>query len=250
MTPTPVGMRCPQCARERTKVRTARSVGRGGEPTVTYALIAINVLIFLGTVASGGGLLGRGGGGTLLDRGALDAPDIAVGHDYWRLVTSGFLHYGLLHVALNMYFLYILGSMLEPAYGRARYIALYFTSLLVGALGALLLSPNSLTAGASGALFGLLGAAIVSARARGISIWQSGLGIVLVVNIAFTLFSPGISLGGHLGGLIGGLLVGVLIEGSDRVRSAGARMLPLAGCLALSIAAVAGSIIAAHAAVG
>lgn len=252
MTPTPVGMRCPGCARERTRVRTPRTVGigRSGEPTVTYALIAINVVVWVATLATGERVLG-GGASALLDRGALSAPAIAGGHEYWRLLTSGFFHFSVFHILFNMYFLYIMGRMLEPAYGPARFLALYVTCLLAGSLGALLLTPHAISAGASGALFGLLGAAIVSARARGIPIWQSGLGVILVINIAFSLYARGsISLGAHLGGLLAGLAVGALVEYGMRGRRAGTLAVPLAGCAAISAAVVAGSLVVAHGVVG
>ena len=91
-------------------------------------------------------------------------------------MTSGFLHDGLLHIAFNMFFLYIIGSMLEPAIGHVNFAAVYFVSLLAGSFGALLFEPNASTVGASGACFGVLGALIVVAYYRRISIWQSGLG--------------------------------------------------------------------------
>ena len=117
MTPTPVGMRCPECSKERTKVRTISSVG--DEPVVTYVLIAINVLAFLGSAASGGNVGAGGTGGGAISNGALFGPSIAIDHEYWRLVTSGFLHAGLLHIGFNMYLLYLLGTQLEPAIGLA-----------------------------------------------------------------------------------------------------------------------------------
>src|SRR5690349_18011869 len=134
MTPTPVGMRCPECSKQKTKVHTASTLQ--GAPQVTYALIAINVVAYLLTATGSGG-----NGGTLYDKGVLNATLVADG-DWWRIVTSGFLHAGILHVALNMVFLWFLGTMLEPAIGRARFAIIYFVSLLGGSLGALLLSPN------------------------------------------------------------------------------------------------------------
>src|SRR4051794_137251 len=205
MTPTPVGMRCPECARDRTKVRTARTLRT--DPVATYALIAINVIVYVGSTAAGGGLGGRGRGDVIV-QGGLYGPAISQGHEYYRIVTSGFLHAGLLHLAFNMLFLYFLGSMLEPAIGRARFVALYLVSLLGGALGALIVTPDSLTVGASGACFGVLGGAIVVARDRGIPIWDSGLGATLLINLLFTFGISGISIGGHIGGLIAGLASG------------------------------------------
>src|SRR5919108_2138603 len=147
MTPTPVGMRCPECARERTRVRTMRNVR--SDPVVTYVLIAINVLAFIGEFASGGGGLATRGGGTAISDGALFGPAIANQDEYYRLITSAFLHAGLIHIGFNMFLLYLLGQILEPAIGRVRFAALYFTSLLGGDFGALLVSPDAVTIGAS-----------------------------------------------------------------------------------------------------
>jgi membrane associated rhomboid family serine protease len=237
MTPTPVGMRCPECSRERTKVKTIRSVS--SDPIVTYTLIAVNVIVFL-TVSSTGASLGSGGGGTVFTKGALYGPAIAHQHEYWRLLTAGFLHEGFLHLLFNMIFLYFMGPMLEPAIGRVNFAAVYFVSLLAGSFGALLFQPQALTVGASGACFGVLGALIVVARERGIPIWQSGLGITLAINIVFSVSFRGISIGGHLGGLIGGLIAGwLIIQLGERRRMPAAA---LAGCAVLAAASVAGAI--------
>ena len=228
MTSTPVGMRCPECSRQRTKVRTAATIRR--DPTLTYALIAINVIAFLAMSAGGGGLDGRGG--EVYGNGALYGPLVADG-EWWRIVTAGFLHGGLIHLAFNMYFLYFLGTMMEPEIGRLRFAIIYFVSLLGGSLGALALSPNAVTVGASGAVFGLMGAAIIAMRARGISPMQSGLGITLALNLAITLLIPGISIGGHLGGLLAGGIVGYLMfEVGERRRSMTA---VLGACVALGV---------------
>ena len=212
MTPTPVGMRCPECARERTKVKRMRT--RPTAPAATQILIAINVLVFLGEVATGTPLGGvhAGAFGTLYVKGALIGP-IAIPdlHQYYRLLTSGFLHDGLLHIAFNMWFLWVMGPMLESAIGRLNYVVVYFASLLAGSFGALLFEPAVPTVGASGALFGVLGALIVVAYYRGISIWQSGLALILVINIVFSLTVADISIGGHLGGFVGGAICGWLI---------------------------------------
>jgi membrane associated rhomboid family serine protease len=241
MTPTPVGMRCPECSRQRTRVQSLRSMAV--EPTVTYALIAINVLIAIGTSAGGSSLTGSASG-SVYTRFALDAPDVSDG-EYWRLITSGFLHYGLLHIAFNMYALWWLGRMLEPGLGHVRFAALYFTSMLAGSFGALLLSPNALTAGASGAIFGLLGAAFVMARARGIDVMASGIGPIILLNLVWTVAASGkISLGGHLGGLIGGVIVGFALEWLDR---RGRSVVPaVAMCAALAVAVAVASVAVAN----
>jgi membrane associated rhomboid family serine protease len=216
MTPTSVGMRCPECSREKTRV-----VRRGyapGEPIATYTLIGMNVLAFLATMASGASLTGSVGGNTVLEKAALNGPKIADG-EVWRIVTSGFMHYGLFHILFNMYALYILGQLLEPAVGRVRFVLIYFVALIAGSVGALVLDPNAYTAGASGAVFGLMSAAIVVMRNRGINALESGLGVWLFLNLAITFTVSGISIGGHIGGLIGGALAAwVLVELPERFR--------------------------------
>jgi len=237
MTPTPVGMRCPECSRERTKVKTIRSMT--STPIVTQALIAINVAVYIAESAAGSSLSG-GGGGQVLNKGALFGPAIANQHEYWRIVTSGFLHYSVLHIAFNMFFLYVIGSMLEPAIGHLNFGVVYATSLLAGSFGALLLTPDVQTVGASGACFGVLGGLFVVARDRRIPIWQSGLGPTLLINIVFSVSVRGISIGGHLGGFIGGLIAGALIvELAERRRN---EPLALIACLLLALLSVAGSI--------
>lgn len=161
--------------------------------------------MFVLTALGGGDPMGRRGDWHL--RLALFGPAVDAG-DWYRLLTSGFVHYGLIHLAFNMVILYRFGLMLEPALGRTRMLALYLSALLVGSLGVMLMEPDAITAGASGAVFGMVGAAAVGLRQRGIDVWQSGVGPLLAINLVFTFAVPGISVGGHVGGLIGGALVG------------------------------------------
>jgi membrane associated rhomboid family serine protease len=205
MTSTSVGMRCPECAKQKTKVRTPATLT--GTPQLTYVLIAINVIAFLAASTGGGGL---GTSGTVYQKGALYGPLVADG-EWWRIISAGFLHSGLLHIAFNMYFLYFLGTLLEPSIGKLRFGIIYFVSLIGGSFGSLLLSPDAVTVGASGAVFGLMGAAILAMRARGIDPMQSGLGVTLLLNLGITFLIPGISIGGHVGGLIAGGLLGYLM---------------------------------------
>lgn len=241
MTPTPVGMRCPECAKEKTRVQ--RGVRSGGVSSssnrATTVLIAICVIVFVGEMASGG-QIGGDGGGTIYDRFALAGPYIEFRDQYYRMVTYGFLHANFLHILFNAWFIWVLGNMLEPAIGTVRFVALYFASLLCGAFAILLIEPNVFTVGASGAAFGLLGAAIVEARGRGIDIWASGLAPVAVINFLFTFLWPGISVGGHVGGFVGGILVALIYQQVDRNRlpfAAGA-----AGATALAVVAFVGGI--------
>ena len=138
--------------------------------------------------------------------------------EWWRLITAGFLHFGLLHIAMNMFALYQLGLLLEPALGRLRFTTLYFASLLAGSAGAIIASPYGRTGGASGAVFGLLGAAAVGLHRRGVNVWKTGLGPIILINLVITLTIPGISIGGHLGGLVGGGIIGgVMLRPSVRL---------------------------------
>jgi membrane associated rhomboid family serine protease len=240
MTPTPVGMRCPECARDRTKVKTLRTLPQ--TPTVTQALIAVNVIVFIAEAAAGMPLGGvsSGTGGSVFSHGDLLGPSIASGHQYWRLLTAGFLHDGILHIAFNMFFLYVMGALLEPAIGAVDYLAVYFASLLAGSFGALLFQPDIPTVGASTACFGVLGALLVVAHSRRISIWQSGLGLTLVINIVFSLSVKDISIGGHLGGLAAGLITGALIvELGERRGLQGAALL---GCALVAVVSVVAAI--------
>lgn len=241
MTTTPVGMRCPECAGERTKVKTIRNVS--SRPELTLALIAINVVAFLAE-----GNLSFGGRPTnnVYAEGALlgsfeGLPGVGVAHgEWWRIITGGFLHENLLHIAFNMYVLYVLGSMLEPALGRMRFGLIYAVSLLAGSLGALLVSPHSLTVGASGAVFGVMGAAAVEMRARQIPVMQSGVGGLILINLVISFALPGISWGGHVGGLIGGALAAIALQLGARFRQ---QAVALAACVVLGAASFAGCIV-------
>jgi membrane associated rhomboid family serine protease len=235
MTPTSVGMRCPECSKQGTKVMTMRNMVT--RPRVTFALIAINVLAYLGEEGQLT-LSGTSIHGPLIEEGILYRYGVGVEHQYWRLVTSGFLHENVLHIAFNMYLLYLLGMMLEPALGSVKFAAIYFTSLLAGSFGALF-ATGAPSLGASGAVFGLMGAAVIELRARRMSVMESGIGGLIIINLIFSFTFANISVGAHVGGLIGGVLAGLSIRtADDRHRS----WLGLAACVALSAVAVAGSI--------
>jgi membrane associated rhomboid family serine protease len=232
-------MRCPECARDRTRVRTIRS--STGAPVMTRALIVINVIAFLAETATGVRLGGCSVGcGTIWNHGVLFGPSISDQHQFWRIVSGGFLHDGILHIAVNMLSLYFVGNALEPAIGRVNFVAIYFASLLAGSFGALLFQPQVPTVGASGAIFGIFGALIVVAYHRGIPIWQSGLGMVLVANLIFSVTFSGISIGGHLGGLVAGLICGeIVVRWSERRRLPA---LAYTGFALVAVASVAGAL--------
>jgi membrane associated rhomboid family serine protease len=240
MTTTPVGMRCPECAKQRTKVVPMRGVGNVAR--VTYALIAINVVAFL-TEQGQFTILGSGIYGKVIDEGVLFREAIGHGNDqYWRLLTSGFLHENFIHIGFNMYLLYLLGMMLEPAIGSVRFAIIYFTSLLVGSFG-VVFSTAAPSLGASGAIFGLMGAAVVELRARGISVQQSGIGGLIVINLIFSFTFSNIAIGAHIGGLIGGFLAGMAIRTADD------RRVPVLGMIACGLL-VAAAVIASIAVSG
>jgi membrane associated rhomboid family serine protease len=249
MTATPVGMRCPECSRQKTQVRTLRNIYV--EPRVTYILIGICVLLYVGTLAAGG----RNSAvyidlGTIGINLGLDGQPIGVAEgEYWRLITGGFLHSpgNILHIAFNMYILYWLGTMLEPVLGHVRFTALYFASLLAGSFGALVAEPTALTVGASGAVFGLMSAAFVFQRARGIDPWRSGLGPVILLNLAlpFVFTNLNISIGGHIGGLVGGAIAAIAIERLGAARRGD--LLPVLACVAVAVVSVVGAILVSNA---
>jgi membrane associated rhomboid family serine protease len=170
---------------------------------VTRALIAINVAIYLVTVAQGGGL--NAPGGALFDKWILYGPFVAHG-DWWRLVTAMFLHASIIHIGFNMFALWVIGTPVEQYLGKARYLGLYFVSGLAGSAGGLIQAPHIPILGASGAIFGILGAMLilewqVTGRLAGNAMtW-------IVINLAISFAIPNVSWGGHVGGLIGGILI-------------------------------------------
>jgi membrane associated rhomboid family serine protease len=242
MTSTPVGMRCPECARQRTRVHRSPSGIATGAAPVTIALIGINVIAYLAELMGGGSSAIDGGGSVIRDF-ALFGPAVEDGEVY-RIVTGGFLHAGLIHLGFNMLALYFLGTLLEPGIGSWRFAALYAVSLLGGSFGALLLDPREFTVGASGAVFGLMAAAFIIARNRGLDELASQIGFFVIINLVFTFSIPNISIGGHLGGLAAGGLAALAIALGER-RPRDGRILEWGAMVALGGVAVAGSLIAA-----
>jgi membrane associated rhomboid family serine protease len=238
MTPTPVGMRCPECSRQRTKVVQ----NAGGTPSqfsafpATAVLIAINVIVFLAEIGAGSGGLSSASGSVYRNFYLLGA-GVSEG-EWYRLVTGGFLHAGFMHILFNMFALFVVGRVLEPAIGTPRFVALYFASLLAGSFGALLLTnPFEPTVGASGAIFGLFAATAILARGRGMNTLASEIGFLIVINLVFTFSIPGISIGGHLGGLVGGAICALAIVAGDRGKL-GSQRLPAEMLVMLAVAVV------------
>jgi membrane associated rhomboid family serine protease len=214
MTPAAVGIRCPEHSGQAQGVRRVRQTARQASydsagAYVTKILIAINVGIYLLELALGGDI--NGTGNTIYEHGALvisavyaDGSLAGLAHgDWWRLLSAAFLHYGPIHLGMNMLALWWFGQPLEYAIGRGRFLLLYLVSGLAGSAGALLLSPNAITVGASGAIFGILGAALVLER-QGSMVFGGQALTLIVINLVFTFAIGNISIGGHIGGLIGG----------------------------------------------
>jgi membrane associated rhomboid family serine protease len=248
MTPAPVGLRCPEHSGKPQGVRKATATAErvatksGVRPyPVTIVLIAINVAVLLAEFAIGGSA--DGGNNSIFYKGSLFAhgyfdgsPGVADG-GWWRLVTAAFLHAGPIHLLLNMLGLYWFGRVLEHLIGSLRFLFLYAASGLAGAAGALYLSPNSPTVGASGAIFGILGALLVLERRGAI---QSGGQIMalIVLNLVLTFSISGISIGGHIGGLIGGVVVMLLYTEFRRSTAA---------CIAAALGVGAAAVVFAYA---
>ena len=212
-----------------------------GRAPATYILIAINVIAFIAEVGSGAPLgTSFAAGGSVYRDFSLFGPAVANG-EWYRLVTAGFLHAGLLHILFNMVALYFLGSLLEPGIGTPRFLAVYFVSLLAGSFGALLITPDTHTVGASGAVFGLMSAAFIVARHRGVEQLAGQIGFYIIINIFFTIGVSGISIGGHFGGLIAGALCGFLIVFAER-RVRRPVELEVLGMTALAVLSVVGAI--------
>jgi membrane associated rhomboid family serine protease len=238
MTPAPVGLRCPDHAgprrgpriKPRPVVRAPGTAFGTTDAPITKALIAINVTVYLITAVQGAGI--NSPGGSLYLKSVLYGPFVAQG-DWWRLVTSMFLHGFLLHIAFNMYALWVIGRPVEQYLGRTRYLGLYFVSGLAGAAGALIQSPLTPVVGASGAIFGILGAMlIIEWQATGRLGGQAM--TLIVINLVFSFTFSGISWGGHIGGLIGGILVTLAYAHWGRGQAAHGR-LGLGGVLGLAI---------------
>ncbi len=204
-----VGSHCFECRQAaapstREKVRVAVALGT---PYVSYTLLAMNLAAFVVAVP----------GSELQSKLLLWAVGVHQEREWYRIITSAFLHGSTIHLLANMFFLYRLGPLVERAVGPFRFAGIYAVALLGGSLGALALTAgNVATVGASGALYGLMGAMVVMSKRRGIGIWASGLGFMLLINALFTIGVPNISLGGHLGGIIAGAGITLALDSPRR----------------------------------
>ncbi len=247
MTPAPVGIRCPEHAGGR---RQTRTVGRrivvrapqtrlaGTQALATKTLIAINIALYLVGAVQGAGI--NAPGGSLYEKLWLAGPEVAQG-DWWRLITTSFLHANLLHIAFNMLALWWFGAPVEEYLGRARFLGLYFAAGLAGSAGALV-QTQQVTVGASGAIFGILGAMLILE-------WQATgrLGgnamTLIVINLILSFTISNVSVGGHVGGLVGGILATLAYARWGRGHAAYGR-LGLGGVLGLALVAAASVAIA------
>jgi membrane associated rhomboid family serine protease len=249
MTFGPVGIRCPDHAvvsgRTASPKRVARRAGASLSlqgPFVTFTLIGINVGVYLLQLLMGAGVSASTGWiylhGVLVSRDV----DLSTGQvfgvaegEWWRLITAAFLHYGPLHLGLNMLVLWIIGPPLEEYFGHLRYALVYVVSGLAGSAGALLVSPDKLTVGASGAIWGIMGAALVLER-RGIYVFGGqALGLV-VFNLVISFLIPGISIGGHIGGAIGGGLAALAFTSLRRMPTLATLSVAAVGAVSIALA--------------
>lgn len=224
-----VGMKCPDCAgapRPGSVHDRARSLDLGmrtGGAPLTVSILGLCVAIAVVELAQGAGFAGADAG-IALDLG-LFGPFVAEGQ-WYRILTSAFVHAGLIHLLFNMIVLWWLGGALERYAGSLRFGAIYLASITWGAAGALLFAPDALTVGASGGIYGLMAALLVLERQQGIALLGSSVGVFLLLNLAITFIIPGISIGGHLGGLLGGFLAAVVLSGLGRGHMAYGRLAP------------------------
>jgi membrane associated rhomboid family serine protease len=223
-----------------------RGAGAGSDgfarAPATFVLIGLNVIAYLVEIAVGGGGFSVGGANSITIHYGLFGPLVAEG-EWYRLVTSGFLHGSFLHIGFNMALLYFLGRLLEPALGTPRFLLLYAASLLAGSFGVMLVDPNALTYGASGAVFGLAGAVFVIARGRGMDALAGEIGFLIVINLVLSFTVPHISVGGHVGGLIGGTICALVIVAGERgMLGANSRVAEYVAMLAVAIGSVVGAL--------
>lgn len=222
----PVGYQCIDCTRDAEPVRRLRDPAPTPTPTVTRLLVGLLVAV---------ALLGTTGAVDIRSLGLV--PALVGSGEWWRLLTSALLHGGIVHLAFNGLLLWRLGQMLEPRLGGATFLGLVTSGTAGGGLGVVALSwlvvatpvgtvpaaaallgagPFSITVGASGAVFGLMGAVLVLLRRQGVDPWAttegSTVGGLVVLNLVLTFVIPSISVGGHIGGLLGGATAALLVR--------------------------------------
>jgi membrane associated rhomboid family serine protease len=272
----PVGYQCRECAKGGAPVRRLRDLVP--EARLTKVLVGVIAVLYVVSMAAPGAIQRFGLRPILLTAPGVELFDqlapwftatplgTTIGEP-WLLVTSAFLHANLMHVGFNGILLWQLGNLLEPTLGHLRFGALYLAGLAGGGLGVVFVSwasvlagmqgnqlvstvlggnPLQVTIGASGAVFGLMGAAMVGLRQRGINPWQTSIGTLVLLNLGITFLIPTISVGGHLGGLLGGVVAGKLlfVEAGRAKRAAGLTVALAAGMLVVAVL-LAGATVAA-----
>jgi membrane associated rhomboid family serine protease len=237
-----VGIKCPECAGQpagtkRAATRVRAVAGEGSGFIVTKAMIAINVLVYLAQGAEAGSFTNPSG--AIFLHGYLRAYEVASG-EWWRLVTAAFLHANPLHIFFNMLMLWWFGRPLELLLGRGRFLAVYFLSILAGSAGALLVTPTGATIGASGAVFGILGAGLVLERNR-IDVFGGSALLIVLFNLALSFTLSYVSIGGHVGGLVGGALTVLALSHWGRGHAVYGRVdvLAVAGLAAIAVGTLA-----------
>ena len=198
---------------------------KNNKPIITYILIFINIVMFVLMYMLGNGSENTN---TLIDFGANYILLTKAG-EYYRLITSGFLHIGVIHLLLNMYSLYIVGTQVEYFYGKVKYIIIYLFSLIMGSLFTVALSSvNTVSAGASGAIFGLLGSILYfGVKYRGYigNSLVNQIVPVVVLNLIIGFTTPGIGNAAHIGGLVGGYLISMAVGiGIDKKEQQGSKI--------------------------
>ena len=198
---------------------------KNNKPIITYILIFINIVMFVLMYMLGNGSENTN---TLIDFGANYILLTKAG-EYYRLITSGFLHIGVIHLLLNMYSLYIVGTQVEYFYGKVKYIIIYLFSLIMGSLFTVALSSvNTVSAGASGAIFGLLGSILYfGVKYRGYigNSLVNQIVPVVILNLIIGFTTPGIGNAAHIGGLVGGYLISMAVGiGIDKKEQQGSKI--------------------------
>jgi membrane associated rhomboid family serine protease len=241
-----VGIKCPECAgtptgAKKTAVKARSYTAVSTDFIVTKALIGLNVLVFLVQVVQSGSFTQPFS--EIFFRGALAAPPIAHDDQWYRLVTCAFLHGSVLHIFFNMLMLWWFGRPLEHLLGRGRFLAIYFISILAGSAGALLINPDTFTVGASGAVFGILGAGLILER-HNINVFRGSALIIVILNLALSFTLNSVSIGGHVGGLVGGGLCVLVLSRFGRGHAVYGRFDFAAAAGLLAVAA--GSVLIAY----
>jgi len=231
-----VGVHCPECVKEARQnapkrppvnIRAARALRSNSDrPIATYALIAICVVVYALQFFSGGLVTAY----IALRPALLELLP-------WGPVTALFAHGSLIHLGLNMFSLFVLGRILEPALGRARYLALFFIAGLGGSAAVTLLAFDGSTVGASGSIFGMLAALVVIQRGIGGDVRQ--LLVILGINLAIGLVISGVSWQAHVGGIVAGAAVGLIITRTRAIRQQRLQAVLLIGLAAALIAIIA-----------